>query len=97
MPRSEQFTRRQFVATTAMAVGSATLSACDPGLLAPTPDSPDLRPARARTAFGYADESGVRDADGYFVVGLLQTADPQPHLDVIADLRQGHRYLREFR
>ncbi|MBI2403335.1 MAG: hypothetical protein HYV20_11505 [Gemmatimonadetes bacterium] len=39
----------------------------------------------------------MRDADGYFVVGLLQTSDPQPHLDVIADRRKRHRYLREFR
>lgn len=47
--------------------------------------------------FGYLDESGLPGSAGYFVVGLVQTGEPETHLPAIQGLRNQTGYRRELR
>lgn len=58
---------------------------------------PTLRPpTRKRTQYVYGDESGGFKNEPYFLLGLVQTYEPEAHNAAIESLRDKHAYSRQF-
>ena len=53
-------------------------------------------PTRKRTQYVYGDESGGFKNEPYFLLGIVQTYEPERHNAAIDSLRDKHGYSRQF-